>query len=265
MKASILAHLPENHPWRENIHWFDSIGSTNDYAKQLALQGAPHGTTVIAGSQTNGRGRMGRSFYSPESTGIYLSVILRYRCTPQSLMHLTCAAAVAICDAVEHASSLRPRIKWTNDLVWGSKKLGGILTELGFENDGTVRYAIVGIGINCSAPADGFPIEIRQIATSLSEITGKEVDVAAVSAAMIASLHHMAEGLLARKDSIMETYRTDCMTLGREIVIQKEDVTLHGTATAIDNDGALIVTLADGAQLTVNTGEVSVRGLYGYV
>ena len=247
------------------MHWFDTIGSTNDYAKTLALQGAPHGTTVVAGSQTKGRGRMGRSFYSPESTGIYLSVILRYGCKPQSLMHLTCATAVAMCNALEHACGLRPRIKWTNDLVWGSKKLGGILTELGFENDGSVRYAIVGIGINCTAPANGFPVEIRNIATSLDEAAGKQADNAAIAAAMIASLHRTAEGLLTEKESIMEAYRADCMTLGRQIVMQKENATLHGTATAVDDDGALIVTLTDGSQLTVNTGEVSVRGLYGYV
>lgn len=208
---------------------------------------------------------MGRSFFSPQSTGIYLSVILRYGCAAQSLMHLTCAAAVAMCDALEQAGNIRPRIKWTNDLVWGSKKLGGILTELGFENDGSVRFAIVGIGINCNAPVNGFPVEIREIATSLSEAAGKKLRTDTVAAAMITALHQMANSLLTEKSAIMEKYRADCMTLGREIVIQKDGAASHGTATAIADDGALIVTLADGSQTVVNTGEVSVRGLYGYV
>lgn len=265
MKPSIFSHLPENHPWRSHIQWFDSIGSTNDHAKALALQGAPHGTTVIAGNQTKGRGRMGRSFFSPEGTGIYLSVILRPNCAPQALMHLTCATAVAMCDALESACGVRPRIKWTNDLVYGSKKLGGILTELGFEKDGLVSYAVVGIGINCSVPIGDFPEEIREIATTLQEAAGKTVDTASVTAAMVTALYQMAGNLLAGKDAIMEKYRTDCLTLGREVVIHKDGCTLFGTAAAIDDDGGLIVTLTDGSQMTVNTGEVSVRGLYGYI
>ena len=208
---------------------------------------------------------MGRSFYSPEATGIYLSVILRPDCTPQALMHLTCATAVAICDALENACGVRPRIKWTNDLVYGSKKLGGILTELGFEHDDTVSYAVVGIGINCSPPVSGFPEEIREIATTLQEAADKPVDAAAVTAAMITALHQMAGNLLAEKETIMEKYRADCLTIGREVVIHKDGCTLLGTAAAIDDGGGLIVTLADGSQMTVNTGEVSVRGLYSYI
>ncbi len=208
---------------------------------------------------------MGRSFFSPESTGIYLSVILRPNCAPQALMHLTCAAAVAMCDALENTCGVRPSIKWTNDLVCGSKKLGGILTELGFESDGAVSYAVVGIGINCSQPSGGFPEDLCQIATSLQEAAGNAADTAHIAAAMVTALHQMAENLLTQKEAIMEKYRADCLTLGREVVIHKDGCTLMGAAAAIDDDGALIVTLADGSQMTVNTGEVSVRGLYGYI
>ena len=141
MKQRILDHLPRNHPWAGNIHYFDTIDSTNTEAKRLAAAGAPHGTVLIAGHQTGGRGRMGRSFHSPAGLGIYLSVILRPECAPGDLMHLTCAAAVAMCDAVENAAGFRPGIKWTNDLVYGKRKLGGILTELAFGSSGRVDYA----------------------------------------------------------------------------------------------------------------------------
>ena len=138
------------------LHRFETIDSTNTYLKQLAEAGAEGGTAVIAHSQTGGRGRLGRSFHSPAGSGIYLSYLLRPNCKPEGLMHLTCAVAVAMCDAVEKTTGLRPGIKWTNDLVWQKRKLGGILTELGFEN-GLVSYAVVGIGINCTQTEEDFP------------------------------------------------------------------------------------------------------------
>ena len=141
----IQSLLPPGFPWRESIHYYPTIDSTNTQAKHLAAQGAPHGTVLIAGHQTGGRGRLGRSFHSPEGLGIYLSVILRPNCLAKDLMHLTCATAVAMCDAVEAAAAFRPGIKWTNDLIWGKRKLGGILTELSLNPDGAVDYAVVGI------------------------------------------------------------------------------------------------------------------------
>ena len=126
------------------IHRFDTIDSTNNRAKDMAQQGAPHGTVLIARHQTGGRGRLGRSFHSPPGSGIYLSMILRPSCRPDKLMHLTCAAAVAMCDAIQAATGFRPGIKWTNDLVHNRMKPGGILTELSFASTGCLDYVIVG-------------------------------------------------------------------------------------------------------------------------
>ena len=136
--------------WEALVQIHKELPSTNDLAKELARQGAPEGTTVIARRQTAGRGRLGRSFHSPEGTGLYMSVVLRPHCAPQELMHLTCAVAVAACDAVEATARIRPGIKWINDLVTDGKKLGGILTELGFSGKGTVDYAVIGISIALS-------------------------------------------------------------------------------------------------------------------
>ena len=265
MVAKISALLPEDFPWLQHIHWFDTIDSTNDEARKMARNGAPHGTVLIADHQTGGHGRRGRSFHSPAGYGIYMSVVLRPRCVPTELMHLTCATAVAMCDAIESVVQIRPAIKWTNDLVWGKRKLGGILTELGFTKSGRVDYAIIGIGINCQQTQQDFPEDIAAIAGSLSMIQQRDVDNAAVAAAMIRSLQEMDAHLLSGKAQILSQYRKDCMTLGQEIVLIRGEEKRYGIAREIDPDGALVVEFQSGAVETVSSGEVSVRGMYGYV
>lgn len=265
MLHSILSHLPPDYPWRDRIRYFPSIDSTNDHLKALARQGAPQGTAILAGHQTGGHGRLGRSFHSPEGMGIYLSILLRPQCAPTELMHLTCATAVAMCDAVEASTGLRPGIKWTNDLVHGRRKLGGILTELGFSANGTVDWVVIGIGINCRQQEGDFPEEIRSIAASLDMVTGKQTDTAGVAAAMLEALHRMDSVLLTQKAGILDRYRADCVTLGREISVVRGSDVRHGIATAVDDDGALVVVYPDGTEETVNAGEVSIRGMYGYV
>lgn len=262
----IQKFLPQNHPWQKSIHYFDTIDSTNTHAKALAAAGAPHGTVLIADTQTGGRGRLGRSFHSPSGMGIYLSVILRPNCVPAELMHLTCSAGCAMCDAVEAAASIRPGIKWTNDLVWESKKLGGILTELSIHpKTGKVSYAVVGIGINCGQKSEDFPAEIQDIATSLSMITGNPIDRSHLAAAMISALSAMSESLLAKKAAIMEQYRTDCVTIGKAVSVHRFEEVRHGTAVSVDSDGALLVRFEDGHTEIIGSGEVSIRGMYGYI
>lgn len=263
MKHKILSALG-SHPWAETLQYHHCVESTNDLAKRLADDGAPHGTVIIAGQQTRGRGRMGRIFQSPGNMGIYLSVILRPNCTADKLMHLTCATGVAMCDAVETATGYRPGIKWINDLVAESKKLGGILTELALEPGGVVRYAVVGIGINCHQTAADFPAELEKIAVSLDTVTGKQTDRSALAAAIIAQLEIMSHTLLTDKKEIMDQYRHDCVTLGREISVIRNEQAVPATAIGLDDDGALLVRYADGSCAQVATGEVSVRGLFGY-
>ena len=245
------------------LHRFETIDSTNTYLKQLAEAGAEGGTAIIARSQTGGRGRLGRSFHSPAGSGIYLSWLLRPNCRPEALMHLTCAAAVAMCDAVEKATGLRPGIKWTNDLVHEKRKLGGILTELGFEN-GLVSYAVVGIGINCTQKAEDFPEEIRSIATSLAAVTGKPVDIAALEREMLSALEAMAQ-TLADKETVLVKYRSDCVTIGQQVCVVRGEEISYGTALDVNGEGALVVRFDDGSVRAVSSGEVSVRGMYGYL
>lgn len=265
MKQKILTYLTENHPWRDSIHCYKSVTSTNDLAKEMAKQGAPADTVLIAGHQTGGRGRLGRSFHSPADMGIYLSAILRPNCKANELMHLTCATAVAMCDAVDNAIGIRPGIKWTNDLVWNSRKIGGILTELGIDPaTGIIDYAIVGIGLNCCQSPEDFPPEIQGFAGSLAMASAKPVCREAVCAEMIRSLESMNSKLL-RPEHFMDSYRKSCITLGKEISILRAGEVRHGKALDIDKTGGLIVAFPDGHLETVSSGEVSIRGMYGYV
>ncbi len=264
MKDAIKSYIPAECPWGDTLYWFDTIDSTNTRAKDLAAAGAPHGTVVIAGQQSAGRGRMGRSFHSPGGLGLYLSVILRPQCMPEELMHLTCACGVAACNAVESAAGIRPGIKWTNDLVLGSRKLGGILTELTL-SDGKVASAILGIGINCAHDLTDFPEDLQSFVTSLKIATGKPIEPARLAGELVRSLWEMDKDLLSGKRQLLDTYRKDCITLGKDISILRADTVSYAKALDIDSDGGLIVKDADGSIQTVQSGEVSVRGMYGYI
>lgn len=263
--SQIRQHLG-SHPWQDSVHLFDEVNSTNTLAKELAAKGAPAGTVIIADRQSAGRGRLGRSFLSPGGMGIYCSVILRPNCMPQELMHLTCAVAVAMCDAVEASFGFRPGIKWTNDLVTGGKKLGGILTELSLcPKTGLVDAAIVGIGINCRQQESDFDDSIRPIACSARMAAGQDVDRNVLAAEMIRAMAQCDQTLLTGRPAMLETYRRDCITLGKQISILRGDEVSHAVALRVDDEGALVVRLDSGELRTVTSGEVSVRGLYGYI
>ncbi len=265
MKQEILNRLSPEYPWMDRFQVLPETGSTNDDLKVLAKQGAPHGTVLLADRQTDGHGRLGRSFHSPEGQGIYMSILLRPECSPAELMHLTCAVAVAMCDAVEAACDFRPGIKWTNDLVYGKRKLGGILTELGLNKKGKVDYAIIGIGINCSQQEDDFAPDIQAIAGSLAMASGQAVSRSKVAAAMMDALYTMSRTLFSGAFVMLWQYRRDCITLGQDISILRGDDVFHAHAVDVDGSGALVVRYPDGTMDTVNSGEVSVRGMYGYL
>ena len=257
----ILKQHLASHPWREQTVVLDSVDSTNTYCKTLAAT-APHGTVVLANYQTGGRGRLGRSFSSPKGLGLYCSVILRYRASPQTLLHLTPMAAVAAVRAVAGVTGLQPQIKWINDLVADGKKLCGILTELVLLPEETV--CIVGIGINCGQRPEDFPEEIRHMATSLLQL-GAAVERERLAAALIENLWFMAEQCLSEPESWMAEYRRRCLTIGREVRLIGGNGVRQAFAEDVDAQGALLVRLPDGSKEKVFSGEVSVRGMYGYV
>lgn len=265
-ESEVRANL-EGCPWAPLVQVLPRVVSTNDMAKTLASGGAPEGTVIAADCQTGGRGRMGRSFQSPAGMGVYLSVILRPQLPPDKLLHLTCAAAVAVRRAVEDACGFAPDIKWANDLISNGRKLVGILTELSLEAEsGSIQYAVIGVGINCGQNSEDFPEELRRTATSLRQETGVSPDRNRLAAAMVRRLAELSASVQDGPAAWLDEYRRSCVTLGRRVVlISAAGERRYAQAVDVEPDGALLVEREDGTRERVNTGEVSVRGMYGYV
>lgn len=246
-------------PWKQHIQLHQCVESTNTLAKELARQNAPQGTVVLSDSQTGGRGRMGRQFHSPAKSGIYMSVVLRPRGSMEELMHLTCAAAVAMCKAIEKVTGVDCRIKWTNDLIAGNKKVGGILTEPLF--CGSDVAVVLGIGINCRQKAEDFPPELRSIAGSLAMAGAKDFSRSALAAAMVEAVYEMWADILTQQSQIMAAYRAKCVTLNKTVVLPDGR---QGTAVSVTDRGALEVDTGE-AVLRIAAGEVSIRTPGGYI
>lgn len=234
-----------------------TLVSTNLTAKRLAAEGAPHGTLVVADSQTGGRGRRGRSFASPPGTGLYLSMVLRGALPMQSAVRITSAAAVAVCRAVERVCGKRLSIKWVNDLYTGGKKCCGILTEAAADvESGGVDYLVVGIGVNLFAPRDGWPAELADIAAPVLA-PGETVNRCRLAAAIGDELLALYGAL--PDTSFLEEYRARNIVPGREILILQNGHSRPAHALDITDDGHLRVRLPDGGEELLSFGEVSIR------
>lgn len=244
----------------------DEIDSTNSLLKRLALDGAADGTVAVANYQSSGRGRMSRSFQSPKDKGIYLSILLRPTLPPEQLMNVTALAAVAMCDAIENTCGARPQIKWTNDLVMNDRKLCGILTEMALEGEtGMVQSLVIGVGINVHHTADDFTPDVAQMASSLSVETKQFVSRPKLAAEMIVALLRLSRSLGADSAPWLERYRQDCLTLHREVQLLWSENREVVYAEDVDDQFGLVVRHKDGRVTIVRSGEVSVRGLYGYI
>lgn len=243
------------------LEYFPNIDSTNSYLKQKALNGAPHGCAAIADSQSAGRGRLGRSFQSPSKKGVYLSLLLRPKETGEALMCATGMAAVAVCRAVQRVSNAQPDIKWTNDLILNGKKLAGILAET--VTLGNETALIIGVGVNVHHRHEDFLGEVANIATSLA-MEGFPASRAALAAALIDELYPLSDAPDELIHSYAEEYRRRCITLHREVRLVWTEDQKKAVALDIDDAFGLVVRLEDGTMTTVRSGEVSVRGLYGY-
>lgn len=249
--------------WRE-VLWYDTIDSTNDELKRRAVQGTAAGTVIAADCQTGGRGRRGRTFRSPAGKGLYLSAAFSPRCAASELSAVTAWTAVAVCNAVETVCGVRPGIKWPNDLVLNGKKLGGILTESLFLVPGE-PLVILGIGLNLSQSAADFGPELRDMAVSLSQALGAAPDRRTLLAAVLQELERLCRAFPAGCANYLGWFRRDCMTVGRSIRVQTAAGTRTGNAVGISDKFALRVRWSDGTKEELTTGEVSVRGLYGYL
>lgn len=249
----------------EIIH-FDSIGSTNDKAKEIAASGCSDGLVVVAEEQTGGRGRLGRQWVSPPRRGIWMSIVLHPVMQPVEAQRLTLLAALAVSRAIEHCTGLDVHIKWPNDIIISDKKACGILTEMSAEMD-RINYVIIGIGINVNICREDMPEGIRPIATSLAEEVGHEIDRKALLRAVLQQMDelyaHFTE--LDYWYQMMDEYRKRCINMGRRAVVASAGKAWEGDVIDIDDSGALIVLASDGSQQRVISGDVSIRGVEGYV
>ena len=238
------------------IFYKSSIDSTNELAKRLAYHGAPEGTIVVAEEQTGGKGRLERSFFSPKEKGIWFSVILRPQCTPKDAPKFTLMAAVAVARAMERFN-LRAEIKWPNDILYDGRKLVGILTEMSAEI-GCVNYIVVGIGINVNVRREEFPADIREIATSLSEMAGENLNRAEFLRALLEEFDKLY--IFSNFEEIFKLWRQYNITLGKKVTVfsAESGEIFTGTAIDIDAEGALIVETG-GERKIVYAGDVSIR------
>ncbi|MBQ5318999.1 MAG: biotin--[acetyl-CoA-carboxylase] ligase [Oscillospiraceae bacterium] len=237
------------------IDVFKTIDSTNNFAKSLAQLGAVHGTTVVSEVQTQGKGRMGRSFYSPIGMGIYMSVILRPKLSVEHSLLITSCAAVAVAEAVEKVTGLDCKIKWVNDIYVGDKKLCGILTEAAVNvEQGGLEYAIVGIGLNVQNTS--FPKNISDIATSLHMETGNKISRSLVAAEILNSLESHLENI--RDKSFIEDYRRRSNLIGKRIEITHNDEVTQAECIGIDEICRLLVRYDNGEEKALMSGTIRI-------
>lgn len=232
--------------------------STNTLLREKAEKGAADGTVIIANRQTGGKGRRGRSFFSPSDTGVYLSILLRPdESAPKDAVKLTTLAAVAACEAIEAVAEKPASVKWVNDVFADGKKVAGILTEASFGLEtGLLDYAVLGIGFNAYVPADGFPKELRNIAGAV------------FSERIPDGKNRLAAGFLNRfanyynggkVKNYAEEYRKRSFILGKEIYVISGDSRTPAVAVAVDDECRLSVRYKDGSTALLSSGEVSVK------
>lgn len=244
-----LRHLP--------IYVQETIDSTNTQAKKLSLAGASHGTMVLAEEQTAGRGRYGKSFFSPRGAGLYMSIILRPSNVMSDLQKITIAAAVAVCRAIEKLTSLHPQIKWVNDIYLDGKKVCGILTEAvtDFESGG-VESIVVGTGIDCSIDEALLPPELRGIVGSLGvEGLSRNWLAAEIAVGILESFGKLED------EEIINEYRRRSLMFGKEISFRRGDDIFCAVVTGINDMGNLLVRLKSGEEMILSSGEVSIGSL----
>ena len=265
--ADLQALLPDTCSLGRHLFCLDSVDSTNNECKRMAANGAPEGTIVIANQQTGGRGRNGRRFLSPAGAGLYLSVLLRPSLLPAEAVNLTAWTAVAVCSAIERACpALHPAIKWPNDVLLDGKKLCGILTEMGIEGEtGRLEYVVIGIGINLRSTMLQIDASLSDKATSLEAALGTPPRRDVLTASLIQSLDALLQDFPSKGSVYWPAYQARCVTLHRPVSVLRPGAAPRvGTAVDIDPQFRLLVDFGSGPE-PVESGEVSVRGLLGYL
>lgn len=252
----IAAHLDD--PARaRGIILLKETDSTNSEAKRRAFAGAAHGTVVIAERQTGGRGRRGRTFFSPPG-GVYLSVVLRPDLPAEDCVLVTTATCVAVCRAVYDVTGENAQIKWVNDVLLRGKKICGILTEAVMDvESGAVDSVVVGMGVNLFVPPQAFPPELREVAGSVLEQPNPAITRNCLAARLIYHMDTMEQMIRTRE--FIADYKARSIILGKEITVFTPVASYDARAVSIDKNGGLVVRKADGQMAVLRSGEVTIR------
>lgn len=248
---------------------WDEIDSTNTRATQLAAGGAPEGVVVMARLQTAGRGRQGRTWVSPPNSGIYISFLLRPTLPPQAVPLMSLATGVAVVEAVANVTGLAVGLKWVNDIVADGKKVGGILAEMTTSTDpanpgaGSSRSLVVGVGLNIHLEETDLDDELRQRVQWLERLSGQAIDYNLLAAELCLCLEEryfdMRNG---DRQKIVDMWKKRSVTLGKKIRATSGNTIVEGEAVDIDENGALVLSTADG-NIKLHAGEISIRNLDG--
>lgn len=256
--AGIKPYL-EKESMAENILVYSTLLSTSHTAKQLALEGAKHGTIIIANEQTGGRGRMGRSFFSPKDGGLYMSLILRPEISLDSSTLITSAAAVAVCRTLEKTTGVKAGIKWVNDIYCNGKKICGILTEaiMDFESN-SISAIVIGIGINVSTARGEFPKELEKKAESLIHVTERPLSRNRIAGVLINEVLWILKEL--GSEELIQEYKSRSIVLGKEIEVLYNQQSRKAMVLDIDERGGLLVEYENQEKQVLTSGEISIRG-----
>ncbi len=246
-------------------YYFAVTGSTNEDCSRYMREGAGHGTLVVAEEQLEGKGRRGRSWSSPAGKSIYMTLGLRPQVPPQTAPMLTLVMALAVCKAMETVTGMSDiMIKWPNDIVRNGKKLCGILTEMRLDN-GNIESVVIGVGINVNSTE--FDRSIQQTATSLHMECGREINRSELLNIVLINFEKYYNKFLEKRDmsTMMGEYVEKMVNKDREVCVLDPQGEYKALALGINEQGELLVRKNDGTQVSVYAGEVSVRGIYGYV
>lgn len=246
------------------IVYEDETDSTNNRAKEAGEKGSRHGTLFVADQQSAGKGRRGRRWISPPGTSIYMSLLLRPEIAPNSAPMLTLVMGLSVAEGIRDLTGMDAGIKWPNDIVVNQKKVCGILTEMAAEME-YINYVVIGVGINVNQRE--FPEEIRDMATSLCVEGEHTYRRAELVAAVLERFENNYKRFTETKDltGLQDAYNAILVNRGREVKVLELGNEYTAFAEGINRTGELVVALPDGSRREICSGEVSVRGLYGYV
>ncbi|MBC5745602.1 biotin--[acetyl-CoA-carboxylase] ligase [Lachnospiraceae bacterium MD308] len=246
------------------VVYYDETDSTNNRAKDSGEKNGAHGTLFIADKQNAGKGRRGRAWESPSGKSIYMTILLRPQITPDKAPMLTLIMGLSVAEGIRKVSGAETEIKWPNDIVMNKKKVCGILTEMATEME-YVNYVVIGVGINVNQ--EYFSEGIKEIATSLYEETGTVYQRSELIAAVLERFEKNYEMFLETGDlsAVRKAYDSILVNRGQEVKVLEPGNEYRAVAEGINKNGELIVRLSDGRQKNIFAGEVSVRGIYGYV